>query len=269
LSSERSYDSVPDFGALYDEVPAYVARTDVGFYLAEAERHAPSGGAVLDLGCGTGRLLLPLVRAGYAVTGVDRSAAMLARCREKLAKEATETRARASLHEGDVRDFAVPSPGGAGFGLAIAPFRIVQHLTTTADQLQCLATIKRHLAPGGHFAFDVFNPSFALMVKDRSAEVEDTPERQLADGRFFRRTFRVVRVHWVEQVNEVELIYYVRAGDQVTRVVQAFEMRWYNVAELEHLLARAGFQVDAMYGDSDCGPLRDDSPEIVVVARRT
>ena len=262
-----SYDTVADFGALYDEVPAYIARKDVAFYVAEADRHARSAGTVLDLGCGTGRLLLPLVRAGHRVFGVDRSPAMLRRCAEKLAREPAEVRSRAGLLEGDVREFEVPR---SGFGLAIAPFRILQHLTTVDDQLHCLATVRRHLAPNGRFAFDVFNPNFALMAKDRSAETEDTPERQLPDGRFFRRAFKVLRVHWVEQVNDVELIYYVRAGGggEVTRVVQAFSMRWYNVPELEHLLVRAGFTVEATYGDFDRSPLRDGTAEIVVVARK-
>jgi hypothetical protein len=126
--------------------------------------------------------------------------------------------------------------------------------------------VKRHVAPGGRFVFDVFNPNFALMTTDRSAESEDTPERPLPDGRFFRRTARVLRVRWVDQVSEIELIYYVRTGAQVTRLVQAFEMRWYTATELEHLLARTGFRVEAMYGDFARGTLHDDSPEIVVVA---
>jgi SAM-dependent methyltransferase len=274
VADERMYDTVPDFGSLYDEVPAYFARRDVAFYVAEAERRAPSAGAVLDLGCGTGRLLIPLARAGHPVTGVDRSSAMLARCRDKLARESPDVRSRTVLFEGDVRDFTPPAPAGVGprsagaFALAIAPFRILQHLVTIADQLRTLDMVKQSLAPGGHFALDVFNPNFVLMATDRTAEAEDTPERPLADGRFFRRTARVVRVRWAEQVSEIELIYYLRDGDHVTRLVQAFDMRWYTAAELEHLLARAGFSMDAVYGDFDRSPLRDASSEIVIVAHR-
>jgi hypothetical protein len=84
-----------------------------------------------------------------------------------------------------------------------------------------------------------------------------------------RRNYRIPRVRFVDQVNETELIYYVRSGDTTERVVQSFEMRWYNKAELEHLLARAGFTVEAIYGGFDRRPLTDDAPEIVVVARNT
>lgn len=266
------YDAVQDFGWLYDQVPAYIARDDVAFYLGEASRAA---GAVLDLGCGSGRLLLPLLRAGHAVTGVDASPSMLARCRSKLALEPPGVRARATVLECDIRDLAIPGlrtatgPLGdaGGFALAIAPFRILQHLITTEDQLRCLASVRRQLALDGRLVFDVFNPHVASMVTDRSAEAEDTPELALPDGRHFRRTARVLRVRWTEQVSEVELIYYLRTGGTVERTVQRFDMRWYQASELEHLLARAGFAIDEVFGDFARAPLRDESPEIVVVAR--
>src|SRR2546422_1167835 len=249
-----SYETAADFGTLYDAVPAYAARADVAFYVAEATRVArESRATVLELGCGTGRVLLPLARAGHDVTGIDASAAMLARCRAKLAREPASVRDRVALYEGDVRAFTLPrSPArsvgtadeGPGFTLSIAPFRILQHLVTPADQIRCLAGVRQHLTPGGRFVFDVFNPHFLLMAQDRSVEVEDTPERALPDGRYIRRTTRVPRMRWVEQVSDVELIYYVRTGTAVERVVQAFAMRWYGPAELEHLLARAGLHLE-------------------------
>jgi SAM-dependent methyltransferase len=178
-------------------------------------------------------------------------------------QEPAEVRRRISLAERDIRDFSLPDK----FTLAIAPFRILQHLLTIEDQLRCLANVRRHLEPGGRFLFDVFNPRFPLLVMDRSVETEETPEVPLPDGRFMRRNYRVRNVRFVDQVSEVELIYYVRTGHSTERVVQAFEMRWYLRAELVHLLARAGFTVDAIHGGFDRSPLADDSPEMVVVAR--
>ena len=253
------YDNVADFGLLYDSVPAYQERTDVGFYVEEARGER----GVLEIGCGTGRVLLPIARSGATITGLDSSTSMLTRCGDRVEEEPVEVRRRISLKQGDVRDFAFPDK----FSLVIAPFRIIQHLITTDDQLRCLSAVRRHLQPGGRFIFDVFNPFFALLVQDRSAETEETPELQLPDGRFLRRSFRIPRVRFVDQVNEAELIYYVRAGDSTQRIVQAFEMRWYLRAELDHLLARAGFTVEAVYGGFDRRPLTDDAPDIVVVAR--
>lgn len=258
-----SYDSIPDFGALYDAVPAYGARGDISFYVDEARG---AEGRVLELGCGTGRVLLAMARAGAEVTGLDASAAMLARCRARIAAEDPGVQARIEVHQADARAFSLADR----FALVIAPFRIFQHLTRIDDQLACLAAISRHLEPGGRLTFDVFNPSFAHLVKDRTMEVEDTPRLAMPDGRTVRRAYRVLRVRWVDQVSETEIIYYVapRVGEPELRHVQAFEMRWYLRAELEHLLARAGFRIDAIHGDFDRAPLTDSSPEMIVSAVR-
>ena len=266
--SASSYETVPDFGVLYDAVPAYASRSDIAFYLEEAAAAGDSRGSasVLEIGCGTGRLLLPLARAGHAVTGIDESRSMLGRCEVKLTAEAPAVRDRVALHRTDARDFVVQSTSADGFALVIAPFRILQHLTTTDDQLRCLESVRRHVGRRGRFAFDVFNPHFAAMTQDRSTEVEDTPELPLADGRYLRRTVRVARVRWVEQISDIELIYHVRAGSAVERVVHAFPMRWYTRTELEHLLARTGFRVEVTYGSFDRRPLTDESPEIIMVA---
>jgi SAM-dependent methyltransferase len=255
--SLSSYDAIRDFGLLYDSVPLYAARQDVSFYVAEAKT---ARGAVLEIGCGTGRILLPIARAGCAITGVDGSEQMLARCRAKVAAEPATVRSRVTLRRGDMRDLDL----GATFPLIVAPFRVVQHLTTIDDQLRFLTAVARHLAPQGRFIFDVFNPRFDMLVSADGVEREDTPEQPLPDGRTFRRAYRIARVRWVEQVSESELIYYVDGK----RFVQAFEMRWFLAAELRHLLARAGFRVRDMYGDFARGPVVDGCPEIIVVAQR-
>jgi len=267
MSAPTSYDSSPDFGLFYDFIPAYVSRTDVAFYVGEAARIGANA-SVLEVGCGTGRISIPLARAGHEVVGLDYSAAMLARCRDKLASESQAVSERVTLFEGDARDFQVRTPeSGVGFDLAIAPFRVVQHLLASSDQLRCLATIRRHLAPGGRLVFDVFNPNFTLLVRDRTAEVEDTPELALPDGRFLRRTSRIGKVRFLDQVMEIELNYYVRTGQSVERIVQAFDIRWYTKPELEHLLARSGFEGEENYGDFDRSDLCDESREMIVVAR--
>ena len=250
-----SYDTIPDFGLLYDSVPLYAARTDVGFYVDDAKA---AGGRVLEVGCGTGRILLPIARAGCAITGIDGSKQMLERCRVNLAAEPAAVQSRIQLAQHDMRDFSLAER----FALIIAPFRVVQHLTTIDDQLQFLATVARHLAPQGRVVFDVFNPRFDILVGANGVEREDTSEQRLPDGRTFRRTYRIARVRWIDQVSEAELVYYVDAK----RYVQAFEMRWYLAAELRHLLARAGFCVREMYGDFARGPVVDGCPELVVTA---
>jgi len=86
-----------------------------------------------------------------------------------------------------------------------------------------------------------------------------------------RRTYRIPRIRWLDQVSETELIYYVaeRAGAPAHRFVHGFDMRWYLRAELVHLLARSGFRVQEIFGDFDRSPLTDSSPELIVCAART
>jgi SAM-dependent methyltransferase len=257
------YEAVPDLGTLYDAVPLYAARNDVAYYTALARE---SSGAVLEVGCGTGRVLLPMARATtQQVTGIDGSPAMLKRCADKLTRETSSVRDRVALQIADITQLSTAGE----YGLIVAPFRVMQHLTTVDAQLDFLRSVARLLAPAGQFVFDVFNPKFSLLLMDRSSESEDVAPTTLADGRVLSRSARIVRVRWLEQLSETELIYYVseRAGDVPRRLVQAFDMRWYLRWELEHLLARAGLEVVTIHGDFDEAPLTDDAPEMVVECR--
>jgi len=262
FSQAETYDSFEDLGLLYDHVGAYNARADIGFYVDEATR---TEGKILELASGTGRVLLPIARTGKEITGVELSRKMIERCRERVAAEPADVRARITLVEGDMRDFSLDDR----FALAIIPFRPMQHLMTIDDQLSCLDAIRRHLVPGGRLVFDVFNPDLARIGSPPAAEWNDTPETALPDGSSFRRSGRMVAVHRIDQVNEVELIYNLTFPDGTTeRRVHAFGMRWYLRAEIEHLVARAGFALDEVYGNFDRSPLTDASPEMIVEASR-
>ena len=256
-----NYDSFEDIGLLYDHVGVYNARADIGFYVDEARR---TDGKILEIASGTGRVLLPIARAGKEITGVELSRKMIERCRERVATEPDDVRERITLVEGDMRDFSVDDR----FALAIIPFRPMQHLMTIEDQLSCLDAIRRHLVPGGRLIFDVFNPDLARIGSPVAGEMNDTPETPLPDGSSFRRSARMVAVHRTDQVNDVELVYYLTFPDGTTaRRVHAFGMRWYMRPELEHLVARAGFTLDTIYGNFDRSILTDASPEMIVVAR--
>jgi SAM-dependent methyltransferase len=256
------YDDVDEIGELYDHVPLYEKRRDVDFYVDEA---LTIDGNVLELGCGTGRVLLPMARAGKQITGIDNSARMLARCRERLAEETPEVRSRVELVQADMRTFDLHGR----FSTVLLPFRPLQHLIAVSDQIAMLQRVHKHLEPGGRLVFDVFNPNMRYLVQDRTAEAEDTPEVELPDRRTFRRAGRVAAVHVVEQYSEIELIYYVRGADgSEQRLVHGFLMRWFWRHELEHLLARCGFRAKAVFGDFNRSPLTDQSPEMIFIAER-
>ena len=256
------YDPVPEMGYFYDHVPLYNERRDVPFYFEEARR---ANGPVLEIGCGTGRILLPIARAGIAITGLDGSRLMIERLRRRLMDESDAVRSRVTVIEGDGRDFDI----GGKFALITAPFRVFQHMVRREDQLRFLQAVARHLAPGGRFVFDVFNPRFDLLAKDRSEITIDTPELTLPDGRKLSRGSRIMQVRWVDQVSEVEMHWYITDRDgRAHQYVQPFEMRWFTPSEVEHLAARCGFRVDAVYGTMERGPLVDGAPEQMWVLSR-
>ena len=114
---------------------------------------AESGEPILELGCGTGRVLLPLAKASHTVTGVDISPALLDLARQKL--RSTHHAARITLIEADLRTFDLPQKA---FAFAFCTSNTLMHLTTQADQLAVLRNAHRHLAPGGLLFIDLFNP---------------------------------------------------------------------------------------------------------------
>lgn len=258
----RSYDEVAGIGELYDHVGIYAARADAAFYIDVARE---CGGPVLEVGCGTGRILIPTARAEVRITGLDRSSGMLDRCREKVSGEPVEVRDRVDIQAADMRAFDL----GRQFALVTAPFRGVQHLIGESDQLSFLACARRHLAPAGRLVLDAFNPDPARLAVPMTEEREDTPRTLLSGQRSFRRTARVTAIDREAQVSSVELAYYVSDSDgREQRRVQAFPMRWYTPDELARLVERSGFAVRAMYGDFDRSALTDASADIIVVAEK-
>ena len=159
---------------------------------------------------------------------------------------------------------------GRTFALAIVPFRPLQHLLTVDEQLGFLHCVWEHLEPGGKLAFDVFHADPEKIAGPVSLdEIEDTPELPLGGGRSVRRTFRILAKRRSELYNDAQIIYYVReAAGETRRIVQTFPMRYFYRYELEHLLARAGFEITELYGDFDRSAFQDDSPEIIIAAKK-
>ncbi len=251
---------IPEF---YDHVVPYASRPDVAFYV-DAARH--SGGPVLELGCGTGRVLIPTARAGIEIVGLDASEGMLETCRRRLRAESPDVQRRASLQRGDMRDFELDRT----FRLVTIPFRPFQHLVTVPQQLACLATVRRHLGPDGRFVFDVFNPSIPRLAKPADgAETDEEPPFTLPDGRTVIRRHRFLERDLIKQVNTCELVYHVTHPDgRQERLVHRLQMRCIFRFEAEHLLARAGFTVDHVYADFDRSPYGSQYPgELIFIAR--
>jgi SAM-dependent methyltransferase len=257
------YDARTFVAEFYDQVPLYANRRDVSFYLDLARA---ANGSILELGCGTGRLLVQIAHAGFQVDGIDLSDSMLAICKKKLESETADVRARATIRNADMTAFDL----GTRYALVIAPFRCFQHLVAACDQLACLQAVHRHLAPQGTFVLDLFNPDPARMHDP--AFMEESVEfsgLNLPDGRTLGRSCRISAFHPVEQYNDTELIYYVTHPDgRKERLVHDFPIRLFFHYEVEHLLTRCGYTARHWFGDYDRSPLRDGSPEMIVVAEK-
>jgi SAM-dependent methyltransferase len=237
---------------------------DVDFYLALAREAHAAGHPVLELACGTGRVTIPIAHEGVPIVGLDASPAMLGRAREKSAGLEN-----ARWEEGDMRSFELPER----FGLIMVPYRSFQQLLTVEDQLSCLRCVRHHLIPGGRLALNVFNPDILaigrwLGAKRGSLQRLDDFQHPESGRRALRWEERAYRV--AEQTVENTRLHEELGdgGAVISRAYGFLKLRYIFRFEMEHLLARAGFAVEALYGDFFGAPFGGASSEMVWVARR-
>jgi len=256
------YDDREFVAEFYDAAYQTARQKDIDFFVNYSRN---TGGRTLELGCGTGRVLIPTALAGCEITGLDLSRYMLDICHDKVAKQPEEIQKRIRIIQGDMTDFDT----GETYSLVTTPFRPFQHLITVEEQKACLNCANRHMVPGGLLILDLFHPRLQRLIPDPEymVEREDLPEMELPDGRRLRRTNRTADYHREQQYNEIEIIYYVTHPDgREERLVQAFPFRYFFRYEVEHLLEICGFRVVDIFGDFDRSPLSNDSPEMIFVA---
>jgi SAM-dependent methyltransferase len=236
-ASPSPYDPI---ARVYDPWSASVTE-DVEFYVEEAQA---SGGPVVELACGTGRICVPVAKSGIHVIGVDASAGMLEVARDYARAEGVE--ALLDLRLGDMRE----PPVEERVQLVLIPFRSLLHMTTEADRLRALAAANELLLPGGRLVFDVFAPS--------SEDVADT------HGRWLEREPGIFeRADWDE--GERTLTLSVRRGEEASTMLLA----WLSPPEWRLLLDRAGFDVDEQWGWFDRRPYAGGEDVVFSATRRS
>jgi len=227
---------------------------DVAFYEALVNE---LGGPVLEYGTGEGRVALPILRAGHALTGVDLSAPMLAAFRTALAEEPRELQRRAKLVEGDMCTVALAKR----FPLVICPFNAFLHIYDRASVEAFLARVRRHLAPGGRFVFDVSIPAPEDLARDPGRAYGVPPFRHPTAGCVVKYEEYFAYDH-VSQVLHVDSVFTDR-DDPTRRWKTHLAQRMYFPQELEALLHYNGFRVLALEGDFDGGALTGASDTMV------
>jgi SAM-dependent methyltransferase len=223
-------------------------RADVQWYRDVARRALGGPGNVLELGCGSGRVTVPLARDGHRVIALDQSPAMLDALEARRQRLPPSVRERIEPTSGDLRRFALRRR----FPLVIAAFNVLEHLYTRVELEACLRCVRAHLAPGGLFAFDVQLPDPGWLARD--------PHKKWARTRFTHPTTGA-RVwystsHDYDPVSQIAIIrlYYEPEGGGDENVVLLSQRKFFP-AELEALIAHAGFRIVERNGDFQGGPL--------------
>jgi SAM-dependent methyltransferase len=257
------YETQEFIAELYDVTYASRSLEDVDFFVEQSRK---TTGRILELGCGTGRVLIPVAISGREVTGLDISLHMLRKCREKLSEQPKDVQARVRLIQGNMADFST----GEHYSLATVPFRPFHHLISIEEQKACLNRINQHLTPQGRLIIDLLN-CFPPAMYDPKYWVEQETQKdlKLPGGRTLRCTTRIADFHRDQQINDLELIYYINDPDgKVERLVQAFPLRYFFRYEVEHLLELCGFSVLDLFGDYDKSKFFNDSPEMIFVSEK-
>jgi len=243
--------------------PAYYAQSyadrkdDVAYYLRVAKKHE----RVLEYGIGNGRIAIPMARAGTNVVGVDQSRAMLADLRARLKRQPPELRARIAVRAGDMRRVKL----GKRFPLVICPFNTVLHLYTRQDLELWLDRVREHLEPRGELVLDISMPIIEDLADEPGTSYSMRPFVHPTAGLVgYRETFDYDRVR---QILFVGMCFEPKQGKKAPFMVPLAH-RQYFPREFEALLHYNGFEVTALRGDFEGGPLVQSSDTMIWHARR-
>jgi SAM-dependent methyltransferase len=226
---------------------------------------AEAGDPILELGCGTGRLLLTLSRVGHTVIGIDNSPAMLEIAGKKLAKERASVRERVSLVEGDMTSFKLSQR----FSLVILPYNTLFHLDRSGRR-NCFRSVDQHLHPGGKLVIDIDNPfEIADPIEDGILLLERSMIDPGSDQLILQMTSSWVdndtqqrHMTWIFDASSIK-------GGAISRTVVKSVFHYVNAHELEEELRSAGLKLSALYGDYDREPYGEQSPRLLVVAEKS
>lgn len=252
---------------LYDYFTAENAVTtnDVPFYVEEAQK---AGSPVLELACGTGRVLIPIAESGVQITGLDYSTEMLAVAQNKVNQRAPEVQNRIQLVQGDMRDFELSQR----FHLIFIPFRSFLHLQTPEDQRAALLNIRKHLTENGRLILGLFDPSLHIISEHfgslgsavkrlgKFTYPETGREYLLWSSRQYHPQEQTVDEYFIfEELDE--------AGRVVSKQYFALKLRYAYRYEMQYLLELCGYTIDALYGDFQRGPFRYAAEQIWVLRK--
>jgi SAM-dependent methyltransferase len=234
-----------DRASVQDEARRERVLASERFYLEEAGK---SGGRVLELACGSGRLTIPIAQSGIEIIGADLSASMLATARAKAQRAGVEVK----FLEADMRGFDLPGK----FSAILIPGNSLLHLFTPEDLKQCLACVRRHLASNGRLIFDISKWDLAMLARDPAVRfpVMTVNDITIEETASYDAASQIRHIVW----------YFSSPGAADFRVID-YALRVIFPQELLLLLDAAGFRVDARYGEFTREPFTSSSPRQVCI----
>jgi ubiquinone/menaquinone biosynthesis C-methylase UbiE len=231
------------------------AKDDASFYIDLAHEH---GDKALELGVGTARLAIQLARVGIETWGIDNSQHMLKAAKTNLDNEPQEVRNRVHLELADVRGFDL----NEDFGLVYFPSYSFDHILERDDQIKALKAIRKHIALGGVYAFDLVHVPEPKDVSDWFVQ------KKLLDGdRMVVRTgYNVTKPE--ERIMTVNLWYELyKDGRMLERHFDGSDVYVHSPEGIRELLEETGFEIVAWYGDHDKRSIIPESKMMVIVTR--
>jgi SAM-dependent methyltransferase len=241
---------------------------DLGFYLSLCRRLAPR--KLLEVGCGTGRISLPLAEAGFDVIGLDSEPEMLRKAEGRQHQAPAEIRQRLKFIEGDMRTWSAR----AEFDLILIPASSITHVLALEDQLAVWRTCRSNLRTGGRLLVEVTMPNIASFadsfgVPPRTPLEVDIDNFDESDGtRLIRR--KTTRYLSHEQRAQIRFMYEkYQNGRGVESYLDDFACHVFFPRELQLLFIHTGYEVEETFGDYRGRPLRADSPVMIMVGKRS
>ena len=247
-----------EWADIYDSVYSY-QKEDIAFYVEEA---LAAGGPVLELGCGTGRVAVPMAQAGVEVVGLDSSRAMLSKASAKI-RGAGGVRGSLSLVQGDMRAL----PFDRRFSLVAVPFRGFLSLLSAEDQVRTLREIRSRLGPTGRLVFNVFVPDLNMLLQEGDVpyHFRDVTDPETGTTLVLWHQSRYDNHNQV--ISARVIVEELDGGGAVrTRLYRDFQLRYVFRWEMHRLLESCGFRVLELYGDFQRSPFDETSTEMVWVA---
>lgn len=229
---------------------------DVDLYMNFAELR---GGPLLELACGSGRLLLPLAHAGYEITGVDTSARMLDLAR--VALETEDVAARCKLAQQDMCALQL----GKKFHMAFIALGSFGHIITRKAQQQALAAIRAHLTASGTFILDISNED-ARYMESMGGQMLHQGTWQTEDGSMITHFVSPASSSTMHLLDLTHFYDMHRQGEAVRRTITRTQLYLFERNETELLLEQAGFTIKDVYGNYDLSQYEHDSPRMIFVA---